>query len=78
MDSPHDISPPLLTEEQAAIVLAVSPATLRSWRSRGIGPSFIKMGTGSRAAVRYAESDLDQYIARCRQIPPVRGAVERL
>jgi hypothetical protein len=69
-------SPPLLTDEQAASLLAVSPATLRSWRCRGIGPTFIKMGNGAKAPVRYAGSDLEQYITQCRQVPSVRAAFE--
>jgi len=69
-------SPPLLTDEQAASLLAVSPATLRSWRCRGIGPTFIKMGNGTKAPVRYSESDLEQYIAQCRVTSSVRAAFE--
>jgi hypothetical protein len=37
---------PLLNDSEAAKRLGVSPATLRSWRCRGIGPCFIKMGAG--------------------------------
>ncbi len=67
---------PLLNDAEAAKRLCVSAATLRSWRCRGIGPAFIKMGRGAKAPVRYSESDIEQYIAQCRQVPPVRAAWE--
>jgi hypothetical protein len=43
----------MLNDEQAARRLGVSPATLRSWRCREIGPPFVKLGLGSQAPVRY-------------------------
>ena len=66
---------PLLNDAEAAKLLCVSTATLRSWRCRGIGPPYIKMGNGAKAPVRYSESDIEQYIAQCRQTP-VRAAWE--
>jgi len=66
----------LLTDSEAAEQLGVSAATLRSWRCRGIGPDFIKMGSGSKAPVRYSATDIAQFIAECRQVPPVRAAME--
>jgi hypothetical protein len=30
---------PLLNDKEAAVLLGVAPATLRSWRCRGIGPA---------------------------------------
>lgn len=74
-DTPYS---PLLNEEKAADLLSVSPATLRSWRCRGIGPTFIKLGAGTKAPVRYAESDIQQYIAESRQVHPVRAAMENV
>lgn len=67
---------PLLNDQDAATQLGVSPATLRSWRCRGIGPNFIKMGAGKKAGVRYSASDIEQFITQCRQVPPVRAAME--
>jgi hypothetical protein len=67
---------PLLNDHQTAKQLGISPATLRSWRCRGIGPAFIKMGNGLKAAVRYAEADLQQFIAQSRHVPSVRAAFE--
>jgi predicted DNA-binding transcriptional regulator AlpA len=64
----------LLNDQQVAERLCVSPATLRSWRCRGLGPAFIKMGNGIKAAVRYAESDIEQFIAQFRHAPAMRPA----
>lgn len=53
------LSSHLLTEAQAAAKLSLAKATLARWRWQGIGPAHIKLGS----AVRYAESDLDAFIA---------------
>jgi hypothetical protein len=70
----------LLSDSEAARQLAVSASTLRSWRCRGIGPSYVKMGHGKKSPVRYTASDIDQFICQCRQVPPlvlpVRAAME--
>ena len=66
----------LITDREAADRLGLSAATLRSWRCRGIGPAFIKMGSGSKAPVRYSEADLEQFIAQSRRVPSVRAAFE--
>ena len=44
----------LLTEQQAAIYLGLSPRTLQNWRVRGIGPAFMKIGR----LVRYRRQDV--------------------
>jgi hypothetical protein len=67
---------PLLNDTEAAKLLCVSAATLRSWRCRGIGPAFIKLGKGAKAPVRYSESDLEQFIAQSRVTSSVRAAFE--
>ncbi len=67
---------PLLNDQQAAEQLGVSPATLRSWRCRGIGPDFVKMGAGKKSPVRHSAFDIEQFIAQCRQVPSVRAAFE--
>jgi predicted site-specific integrase-resolvase len=43
----------LLNQKEAAPLLGVSPATLRSWRCRGIGPVYVKMARGQKSPVRY-------------------------
>lgn len=53
----------LLHERQAARLLAISVRTLQTWRVRGGGPNFCKMGR----AVRYRRHDLTSWVdARCR------------
>lgn len=64
----------MLTDVAAAELLGVSPATMRSWRCRGTGPSYLKLGRGIRAAVRYDRHDLDRFIDQSRQTPSVREA----
>jgi hypothetical protein len=66
----------LLNDNQTAVRLGVSPATLRSWRCRGIGPPFIKLGLSSNASVRYNPIDLDELLRQGRHVPSVRAALE--
>ena len=46
-----------LTDIQVAERLGVSRFTVRSWRLKGVGPRFLKMGR----AVRYRSQDVDEY-----------------
>ena len=48
----------LMTPEQAAERLTVSPKTLARWRWAGHGPRFFKIGR----LVRYSESDVQAFI----------------
>lgn len=66
----------LLNDVQAAPLLGVRPATLRSWRSRGIGPDYHKLGPGTRSAVRYDVADIRSFKAECHHVPSVRAALE--
>lgn len=43
----------------AAIYIGVQPRTLEDWRSKGRGPTFVRLG-GNR--VRYLVSDLDDFL----------------
>ena len=54
----------LLTEEQAADILKLSPKTLQQKRSAGKLPVFVKLAGG--AAVRYRWADLQDYISKSR------------
>jgi len=47
----------ILTDVQVAKRLGVSRFTVRSWRLKGVGPRFLKMGR----AVRYSSQDVDEY-----------------
>jgi hypothetical protein len=49
----------LLTEEQAAELLALSVRTLQAWRLRGAGPAFVRAGS----AVRYQRIAIADWIA---------------
>ena len=46
-----------LTDVEVALRLGVSRFTVRSWRLKGFGPRFLKLGR----AVRYRSSDVDEY-----------------
>jgi len=55
------VSDPLLTREQAAAYLGVSPATLGAWGLSGrYGLPFVKVGR----CCRYRRSDLDAWVRR--------------
>src|SRR5262249_30565203 len=47
----------ILTDIEGADRLGVSRFTVRSWRLKGVGPRFLKMGR----AVRYRSRDVDEY-----------------
>jgi excisionase family DNA binding protein len=47
----------VLTDVDVAERLGVSRFTVRSWRLKGVGPRFLKMGR----AVRYRSEDVDKY-----------------
>lgn len=52
--------PRLLSTREAAAALAVSPACLEAWRSRGSGgPAWRKIGR----LVKYSEDDLAAFLA---------------
>ncbi len=50
----------LLTTRQAAKELGLSPRTLQSWRVRGGGPRYIRIG---RNRVLYDPEDLESWLA---------------
>lgn len=51
----------LLTTVEAAKALALSPRTLETYRLRGTGPRYVRIGSSPRGAVRYRESDLVEW-----------------
>jgi len=59
----------LLTENQAAQTLALSPKTLQSWRWRRIGPPYLKISV----AIRYRRRDLETWLDQ-RTVQPHDGA----
>ena len=48
----------LLNEDQAAALLGLQSATLATWRSRGGGPVFCRLGDSKKPACRYRRADL--------------------
>jgi hypothetical protein len=51
---------PLLTTAEAATYLAVSPRTLEDWRTRLVGPVYIK--PAGTSTIRYRSEDLEAWI----------------
>ena len=66
---------PLLTTTELSALLKIPDQTLRQWRCAGVGPDFIKLGTGPKAAVRYTLKDVEDYIADHRHTSAVRAFV---
>ena len=48
----------LLTVKQVAALLQVPPATLHTWRYRGIGPKAMKVGR----YLRYRRGDVEEWL----------------
>jgi hypothetical protein len=55
IDNPQCDQDALLREDQAARFLGVSPRALANWRSKGIGPSVVRI---SNRCLRYRRKDL--------------------
>lgn len=53
---------PLLDTKSTAEVLSIAEGTLENWRTKGIGPRFIKT-PGRRGKVLYDQSDLEAWKA---------------
>lgn len=69
--SDHDDGQRLLTTDEAAAYLSVSAAFLNMTRTKyrtTQGPAFVRIGR----AIRYAKSDLDEYVAARRIEKPSR------
>lgn len=49
----------VLTEEDTAALLQVTPYALRKWRRQGCGPRFIRCGL---RLIRYVKSDVDAWL----------------
>lgn len=56
--APNTPAQQFLTTPQAAEYIGLHKSTLDTWRCRGEGPRFVKLGR----AVRYRIKDLDAYI----------------
>jgi len=48
----------LLTPDEVSLMLIVKPDTVKKWRQRGRGPTYIKV----EGSVRYRLSDVQEYM----------------
>ena len=55
----------LLTDDEAARFLALSPATLKKWRRLHRGPRYYRLGS----AIRYRQEDLESFISGSAENP---------
>jgi len=54
-----------MTSKDVAVLLGVTPATVRSWKHRGMGPPCYK----TVGAVRYRRVDVEAWLEAQRQEP---------
>jgi hypothetical protein len=60
-----DVQPLVLSTSEAAALLRLQPQTLRVWRSRGGGPAFVSLGTGTHSnRIRYTRASLEAFISQ--------------
>ncbi len=59
------ITNPLLTQEEAAGLLCLSPTTLKKWRRTRRGPRYYRLGS----AVRYKREDLEAFVSESAENP---------
>lgn len=52
----------LLKPAEAAALLRVHPVTLATWRAKGGGPAFVKLGNRPRSPVRYRRAEVQAYL----------------
>ena len=62
----------LISTKEAAEMLGVTEATLKTWRCREKGPEWVKV----EGAVRYDTARLLEYIRKHTHVPSVRALVE--
>ncbi len=56
---------PLLSEDEAAELLCLSPTTLKKWRRTRRGPVYYRLGS----AVRYKREDLEAFVSESAEHP---------
>jgi Helix-turn-helix domain len=59
----------LVSTEEAAQLVRLSPRTLEGYRDQGTGPRYYKLGPGARAKVVYKIGDLDEWLEKFVQEP---------
>lgn len=63
MNTPTPDPLELLTPEQVASIIKIHTGTLKNWRMAGIGPAWIRIGTGAKPHIRYRRADLETWLA---------------
>lgn len=61
------MSETLLTQAEVASALGVHVQTLGTWRRKGIGPRWQRMG---EKLIRYTLSDVEEFLAISKALPP--------
>ena len=56
----------VLNETELAALLGVERRTLQTWRARGEGPSFVKVGN----VLMFREEDVTAWLAHCVELTP--------
>jgi hypothetical protein len=56
----------LLTPKEAAAFLCVEVETLTKWRWAKTGPSYHRIGGLKKGAIRYSQSDLEDFLSLAR------------
>ncbi len=51
-----------ITTTELGEILRVKEQTLRSWRCKGIGPAFCRLGRGPGARVVYRRADVEAWL----------------
>jgi len=59
----------MLTSAQVAELCGVSMNTLQKWRSRNMGPRYVKFGGSNAATIRYKRTDVELFL-RSRTVQP--------
>jgi predicted DNA-binding transcriptional regulator AlpA len=51
----------LMSSAETSAYLGVSLNTLQKWRSRNIGPKYLKYGGSNSSAIRYIQEDVEKF-----------------
>lgn len=52
----------LLSNEEAANILSISPRTLANWRTQGWGPRYSRLTDSPKSPVIYRNQDIQEWI----------------
>lgn len=54
----------LMTSPETAALIGIKNNTLETWRGKGKGPAFVKMGSDPRAPIRYRRGDVAAWLEK--------------